>query len=90
MCHPVEIAAIDHTSAHLGGMAVHILRGGMGDDVASPLKRTAVNGRGKGVVHDEWYAVAVGYACKLLYVKHLAAGNDVFTRKKEVTNYVEL
>ena len=49
---PVEVAGIHHTSSHLSGMAIHVLRSGMGDDVASPLKRTAVDGRGKGVVYD--------------------------------------
>ena len=55
-------------------MTVHILGGGMGDDVASPLKGTAVDGCGKGVVDNQWHTVAMGYAGKLLDVEHLATG----------------
>lgn len=40
---------------------------------APPLKRSAVDGRGEGVVDYEWHAVAVGQACKPLNVEHLAA-----------------
>ena len=70
---PVEVAAIDNTSAHLCGMAIHILRCGVGDNVTSPLKRTAVDRSGEGVVHDEWHTMLVGHLGEALYVKHIAA-----------------
>ena len=54
-------------------MTVHVLRGRVGYDVASPLEWTAVDGSGEGVVHDEWYAVAVGHLGKALNVEHVAA-----------------
>ena len=70
---PVEVAAIDDDAAHLCGVSVHILRGGVGDDVGAPLEGTAVDGCGECVIDDEGHAVLVGDACKLLDVQNLAA-----------------
>ena len=69
MGHPVEVSAIDHGTAHLGGHAVHVLRGGVGDNVGTPFERTAVDGRGEGVVDDEGHAVLMGNACKAFDVE---------------------
>ena len=71
---PVEVAAIHYATAHLCGMAVHVLGGGVCDDVSAPLERTAVDGCGKGVVHDEGYTMLVCYACKALYIEDTATG----------------
>ena len=71
---PVKVAAVHHASTHLGGMSVHVLRRAVRHDVATPLEGTAVDGSGKGVVHDEGHAVAVCHEGKALDVEDLAAG----------------
>ena len=73
MVEPVEVAAVHYASSHLGGMSVHILCGGMCDDVASPLKRAAVDWRGECVVNNQRHTVLMGYACEFLDVEHLAS-----------------
>ena len=74
MAKPVEVAAVDDDAAHLCGHTVHILCGGVGDDVGAPLEGTAVDGGGEGVVDNQGHAVLVGDACELLNVEHGAAG----------------
>ena len=71
---PVEVAAVHDGAAHREGMAVHILGGGVGDDVTAPLEGTAVHRSGEGVVHDEGHAVGVGRLGKLLDVQHSEGG----------------
>ena len=50
---PVEIAAVHDDAAHGHRVAVHVLGGGVHDDVGAPLDGTAEGGRGEGVVHHE-------------------------------------
>ena len=51
-------------------------------DVGTPFKGPAVDGRGKGVVNNEWHAVAVGNACEFLQVEHGATRvGDGFAEK---------
>ena len=69
MSHPVEVAAVDDTSAHLCGHTIHILRGGVGDDVGSPFERTTVDGCGEGVVDDEGHTVTMGDFGELLDIE---------------------
>ena len=72
--HPVELSAVHDAAAHGGTVAVHILGGGVGDDVAAPLKRAAVHGGGEGVVHDQGHAVGVGRLGKALDIQHGEGG----------------
>ena len=74
MCHPVEVAAVHHSAADLRGRSVHILRCGVRHDVSAPLKGSAVDGCGKGVVDNQWHAIAVGHTGELLDVEHGATG----------------
>ena len=67
---PVEVAAVDNTAAEGRRVTVHVFCGGVGHDIRAPLKRTAVNGCGEGVVHNEGNAVAVGGAGKFFNVQH--------------------
>ena len=67
---PVELAAVDDAAADGRRVTFHVLGGGVGDDVGSPLKRAAVDWRGKGVVDDQRYAVLVGGAGEFFYIKH--------------------
>ena len=60
MGHPVELAGIHDTAANACAVAVHVLGGGVDDDVRPPLEGAAVHGRGEGVVHDERHAVGMG------------------------------
>ena len=66
---PVKLAAVHNGAAYGEGVAIHVLGGGVGDDVAAPLEGTAVHGSGKGVVHDEGHAVGVGGLGELLNVQ---------------------
>ena len=67
---PVELAGVDNDAAHGGSVTIHILGGGMGDDVSAPLEGTAVDGGGEGVVHDQGHAVGMGGLGELLNVQH--------------------
>ncbi len=55
-------------------MAIHILGRGMGDNVRSPFKRTAVHRGREGVVHDKRYAVRMCDASELLNIKDFHTG----------------
>ena len=68
--HPVEVAAVHDGAAHGHAVAVHVLGGGVGDDVGAPLDGTAVHRGGEGVVHDQRHAVAVSRGGELLNVQH--------------------
>ncbi len=68
--HPVELAPVHDTPAQGGGVAVHVLGGGVGDDVRAPRQGAAVHRGGEGVVHDEGHAMAVGGGGELLDVQH--------------------
>ena len=70
MGHPVKPASVHDGSAHGRAVPVHVLGGGMRHDVRAPLQRPAVDGRGKGVVHDQGYAVRVRGSGKLLNVQY--------------------
>ena len=67
---PVELAAVHDAAAHGGSVAVHVLGGGMGDDIRAPLEGTAVDGGGKGVVHDQGDAMGMGGLGELFDVQH--------------------
>ena len=56
---PVELTAVHDTAAHHGGVAVHVLGGGVGDDITAVLEGTAEDGRGEGVVHHQGHIVLV-------------------------------
>ena len=59
MGHPVEFAAVDDTAADGTAVAVHILGGGVGDDIRAPLDGPAVDRGGEGVVDNQRDAVAM-------------------------------
>ena len=70
---PVKVAAIHHDTAYLCSQSVHILRGGVGDDVCAPLEGTAVHGCGKRIIDDQGHPVLMGDLGEALYVEHGAA-----------------
>ena len=67
---PVKLAGVHDSAAHRVGVAVHVLGGGVGDDISAPLKGPAVHRGGKGVVHNERHPVGVGRLGKFLDVQH--------------------
>ena len=71
---PVEFAAVHDGAAQSGGVAVHVLGGGVCDDVRAPLKGPAVDGGGEGIVHNERNAVGVGCPGELCNVQHRQGG----------------
>ena len=74
MRHPVEVAAVHHSATDLRSRSVHIFRGGVRHNVSAPLKGTAVDRCGKGVVDNQRHAIAVGHTSEFFYVEHSAAG----------------
>ena len=72
--HPVKLAAVHNGAAHRCAVAVHILGGGVGDDVGAPLDGPAVDGGGEGVVHDQGHPVCMGGTGKLFNVQHGQGG----------------
>ena len=71
---PVKAAGIHNGPAHGDPVAVHVFRGGVGDDVAAPVEGTAVHRRGEGVVHNQGDPVGVGGFGKLFNVQHRQGG----------------
>ena len=70
---PVKVAAVHNGASYTGGMTVHVFGCGMGDDIRSPFKRTAVDGSGEGVVHNQRHTVFVCDTCELFDVQHVDA-----------------
>ena len=70
MGHPVEVAAVYNGAAYAGAVAVHIFGGRMGNNVRAPLKGTAVDRGGKGVVHNQRHPMGVGHLGKQLNIQH--------------------
>ena len=70
---PVEVAAIYYTTAYLSGVTVHILGGTVGNNVATPLKGTAVDRCSKGIVHNQGHTVLVSHLGKALYIEYVTA-----------------
>ena len=50
---PIKVTAVNNGTADLYGMSVHIFGCGMGNDISTPFKRTAVDWCGEGVVYDK-------------------------------------
>ena len=71
---PVKTARIDYRAADGRAVAVHVLGGGMGDDVCPEFKRAAVYRRRKGVVDYQRDTVAVGGIGKTFDVKNTKRG----------------
>ena len=67
---PVKLTAVNNTTTNCGSMAIHILGGGVGDNVGTPLKGTAVNGGCKGIVHNQGNTMGMGCSGKFLNVQN--------------------
>ena len=73
MCLPIEVTAIDDGTAYLRGMTVHVLGGGVCNDVATPFNRAAVDGRGKGIIDNKGYTVLMSQLSEALDIKNITA-----------------
>ena len=71
---PVELASIDQQTAQAGAMAVEKLGGAVGDDVGTPLKRSAKEGGCQGVVDNQRQVVCLGNGADLLQGKDNQGG----------------
>ena len=67
---PVKLAPVHNDAAHRGGVAVHVLGGGMGDNVRPVLKGPEVCRGGESVVHNQGHAVGMSQIRELLNVGH--------------------
>ena len=74
MCKPIEASRINNTAADVRAVTVHIFCCGMGDDIRTELKRTAVYGSCKGIVDNERNAVSMCRICKSLDIKNGKCG----------------
>ena len=71
---PVELTGVDNGAAHGNAVAVHVLGGGMGNDISTPFDGTAVNGGCKGIVNNQGYAVCVSSLGKTLDIQNSQSG----------------
>ena len=67
---PVECAAVHDHAAALERMTVHVLGGGVDDDIRTELDGTAEDWGSKGVVHDQRDLVRMGDLGELFDVEH--------------------
>ena len=74
MGHPVKLTVIDNHAAQVGRVTIHVLGGGVRDDVGAPLKGTAHHGRREGVVNHQRYAVVVRGLGKAFNIEHSQRG----------------
>ena len=74
VCEPVKISGIHDASANLRAVTVHILGGGVGNDIRTEQKRLAVDGRSKGVINDERHVVRVGRVRELFNIQNGQCG----------------
>ena len=70
MGHPVKLTVIDDDATQVGRVTVHVLGGGVRDDVGAPLKGTAHHGRREGVVDHQRHAVVVRSLGKAFNIEH--------------------
>ena len=74
MGHPVKLAVVDDHAAQVGSMSIHVLGGGVRDDVGAPLKGTAHHGRREGVVDHQRHAVVMRGLGKALNIEYGEGG----------------
>ena len=70
---PIKVAGVYDCASNLCGVSVHIFCRRVGNNVTAPFKRTAVDRRGKCVIHNQWNSMLVGYFSKTFDIKHVAS-----------------
>ena len=74
MGHPVKLAMVDDHAAQVGSMSIHVLGGGVRNDIGAPLKGTAHHGSREGVVDHQRHAVVMCGLGKALNIEHGKGG----------------
>ena len=74
MGHPVKLAVVDDHAAQVGSMSIHVLGGGVRNDVGAPLKGAAHHGRREGVIDHQRHAVVMRSLGKALNIEHGKGG----------------
>ena len=74
MGHPVKLAVVNDHAAQVGSMSIHVLGGGVRNDVGTPLKGTAHHRRREGVVDHQRHAVVMCGLGKALNIEHGKGG----------------
>ena len=74
MGHPVKLAVVDDYAAQAGSMSIHVLGGGVRNDVGAPLKGTAHHGGREGVVDHQRHTVIMRGLGKALNIEHGKGG----------------
>ena len=67
---PVKIATVNDRTSDTRRMAIHIFCCRVGNNICSPLKRTAVNRCCKRIIHNKRNSVSVRRTCKFLKIKN--------------------
>ena len=74
MSHPVKLTVVDDHATQVGSMSIHVLGGGVRNDVGAPLKGAAHHGRREGVVDHQRHAVIMRGLGKALNIEHGKGG----------------
>ena len=70
MCHPIKRSAINNGTANSHSMTVHILCGGVNDNIGSPLNRTTIHWRRKRIINNQGDTMRMCSLCPTLNIKH--------------------
>ena len=70
MRHPVKRTRINNAAANARTMTIHVLGGGMSNDIRTPFNRVAVNRRRERVVHDQRHAMSMRRIGKTLDIQN--------------------
>ena len=71
---PIKVAGIDDTAAKGNRVTVHVLRGGMDDDICAPFEGTAIDRGRKGIIDDQRDIMRVSDICKKLDINNIQRG----------------
>ena len=67
---PVKFTAVHNYAAQGGSVTIHVLGGGVGNNVSAPFKGTAIYRCGKGVVHNQRNPMGVGGLAEFLDIQY--------------------
>ena len=66
---PVELAGVNNATANASTVAIHVLCGGMGNDISAPFEGTAIHRRGERVVYDQRHTMRMSRIGKTLDIQ---------------------
>lgn len=71
---PGEIAAVYNNASYLNGVAIHVFRSGVDDNICAKFHGAAQDGRSKGVVHDQGDLMGMGNLRKFFNIENGQSG----------------